>query len=131
MRLGIGHLVRVGGGKFGEEKAQILRGADAFIQCSRTEGLPLGPLEALSWGLPCLLTAGVGLGGSVLDAGAGDTCDTSVRGIAEMLERFLEGYPQKAPAFRAAARALAARFDEAVAAEGAVACYARVTGEKR
>ena len=37
-----------------EEKRQILLDTDVFIQTSRFEGMPMGILEALSYGLPCL-----------------------------------------------------------------------------
>ncbi|MBO5496546.1 MAG: glycosyltransferase, partial [Oscillospiraceae bacterium] len=38
----------------GQEKEDTLLGADVFVQTSRFEGMPLGILEALSYGIPCL-----------------------------------------------------------------------------
>lgn len=42
----------------GKEKEEVLLDSDVFIQTSRTEGMPLGILEAMSYGLPCLVTEG-------------------------------------------------------------------------
>lgn len=41
---------------YNEEKNSILKNAYAFIQTSRHEGQPMGIMEALSVGLPCIVT---------------------------------------------------------------------------
>lgn len=40
----------------------VLLQTDLFIQTSRHEGMPMGLLEALSIGVPCLVTVGTSLG---------------------------------------------------------------------
>lgn len=45
----------------GQYKEQLLLESDVFMQTSRFEGMPLGILEALSYGLPCLVTNGTNL----------------------------------------------------------------------
>ena len=45
----------------GQYKEQLLLEADVFMQTSRFEGMPLGILEALSYGVPCLVTDGTNL----------------------------------------------------------------------
>ena len=47
----------------GKEKEKVLLDADIFIQTSRFEGMPMGILEAQSYGVPCLVTKGTTLGG--------------------------------------------------------------------
>ncbi|MBR1775007.1 MAG: glycosyltransferase [Bacteroidales bacterium] len=44
------------GGVYGKEKDTVLRNSDIFILTSRSEGMPMGILEALSYGVPCLIT---------------------------------------------------------------------------
>ena len=55
----------------GKQKEQILLDSDIFIQTSRFEGMPLGVLEALSYGIPCLVTEGTNLGEAISKHSAG------------------------------------------------------------
>lgn len=72
----------------GEEKAQALREADLFVLTSRFEGHPISVLEALSYGLPCLLTPGTNVADEVISHGAGwkvdPDPDSIARGIADV-----------------------------------------------
>ncbi len=70
----------------GKEKECILLNADIFIQTSRFEGMPMGILEALSYGLPCLVTEGTTLGTIISDGIAGWKCDTSAIAITKTIE---------------------------------------------
>ena len=56
---------------FNTDKENVLLESDVFIQTSRTEGMPMGILEALSYGLPCLVTPGTTLGDHISDYDAG------------------------------------------------------------
>ena len=49
------------GPAFGKEKTDILRAANSFILPSFSEGLPIAALEAMSFGLPCLLSSSCNL----------------------------------------------------------------------
>ena len=71
----------------GEEKENALLSTDIFIQTSRTEGMPMGILEALSYGLPCLVTRGTNLGEIIERYDAGWVAETAVESIAEKLEQ--------------------------------------------
>ena len=46
---------------FGAEKEKVLLEADIFIMTSRFEGLPMGMIEALSYGIPCIATLGTNI----------------------------------------------------------------------
>lgn len=70
----------------GEEKEQILLKSDVFIQTSRFEGMPVGILEALSYGLPCLLTKGTTLGETIEEKDAGWCADTNSASIEQALQ---------------------------------------------
>lgn len=64
-------LININEPVFSEEKVKVLLDADIFIQTSRFEGLPMGVLEALSFGLPCILTPGTNLSKEVDNFSAG------------------------------------------------------------
>ena len=70
----------------GQEKIDALLATDIFIQTSRHEGMPMGILEAMSYGIPCLITEGTSLGGLVSKYNAGWVAETSVESIAHSLE---------------------------------------------
>lgn len=48
--------IKINGPVFGDEKAKKLQEASVFIQTSRHEGQPMGIIEAMSYGLPCIVT---------------------------------------------------------------------------
>lgn len=83
----LSNLVSINGPVLGEEKKNVLLNSDVFIQCSRTEAMPMGILEAMSYGIPCLITKGTSLT-SVLDKySAGWPCETTSVGIANAIEK--------------------------------------------
>lgn len=81
----VGDIVKLHHEVSGVEKERILLGADVFFQTSRTEGMPLGILEALSYGLPCLVTRGTALGEQISGHGAGWMAETNAESIANTI----------------------------------------------
>ena len=59
---------------------------DVFIRTSRFEGLPLGILEALSLGLPCLVTKGTNLDELVNNYNAGWGVETTSKMVASAIK---------------------------------------------
>lgn len=72
---------------YGKEKANVYKEADMFILTSRFEGMPMAVLEALSYGVPCLLTPGTNMSSDVMNSYAGweTLCDAET--IARDIER--------------------------------------------
>lgn len=87
----------------GQKKEAVLLDADVFMQTSRSEGMPMGVLEALSYGLPCLLTKGTTLGDAAAEGGFGWNAECSVEGIAEAMIEMLLG-AESLPSMSANAR---------------------------
>lgn len=87
---GIDNLVQLHSGVSGVEKENILFDTDVFIQTSRFEGMPMGILEALSYGLPVLITEGTTLGSYVREYNAGWVVETSAESIAKSFEKVIE-----------------------------------------
>ena len=63
--------------------------SDVFIQTSRFEGMPLGILEALSYGIPCLITEGTTLTEFVKQE-AGWSCETDAKSISLTIKKAIE-----------------------------------------
>jgi Glycosyltransferase len=75
---------------FGEEKAKVLQQTDVFIMTSRFEGHPMGLIEALAYGLPCVATTGTNIRPEIEAYNAGWTADNTVENIAFALEKMLQ-----------------------------------------
>ena len=86
----VGDVVKLHGAVTGEEKKAILLNADLFIQTSRFEGMPLGILEALSYGLPCLVTRGTTLGEKIEDGRCGVMAETNTESVAAKLIQMID-----------------------------------------
>lgn len=69
----------------GAEKECTLLNTDIFIQTSRFEGMPLGILEALSYGLPCIVTEGTNTGEIIKKYNAGWVSETNPESIAKAM----------------------------------------------
>ena len=83
----LAEIVTLHDGIFEKEKEEELLKADIFIQTSRSEGMPTGILEALSYGLPCIVTKGTTLGDKINEYDAGWVADTDVKSIAECIKK--------------------------------------------
>ncbi len=77
---------RVFGPCFGAEKEACLMGATAFVLPSFSEGLPMAALEAMSRGLPCLLSDQCHLAEAV-EAGAALSVRPDSQAIRQAIER--------------------------------------------
>lgn len=97
-------------GVYGAQKAAVLQQADAFIMTSRFEGHPMGLIEALGYGLPCLVTTGTNMREEIAQFHAGWTADTTAQSIAQALAQLLSERSQFAQK-SVCARALAEQYD--------------------
>ena len=78
----------------GEAKENAILDSDVFILPSRFEGHPMGLVEALAYGLPCVVSTGTNMREEIEDADAGWTCygttDSLVRALIDVVnERHL------------------------------------------
>ena len=80
-------------GVFGEEKKHVLENADFFVMTSRFEGMPLSLIEAMSYGLPCLITEGTNMREVVSEYKAGWTADTNSKSVSQALMNMLKDIP--------------------------------------
>lgn len=72
---------------FDKEKEAVLLDSDVFIQTSRTEALTLGILEALAYGIPCLVTPGTTWGDYIEGYDAGWVAQPTPQGVFDWIVR--------------------------------------------
>ena len=77
----------VNGPVYGNDKEKILKKAYAFVQCSRYEGQPMGIIEALSVGVPCIVTYGTYLGEFIHKNECGIACSFSTNEVFEAIKQ--------------------------------------------
>lgn len=83
---GVQNIIEQNAAVLGKEKENKLLSADIFIQTSRSEGMPMGIIEALSYGVPCLITEGTTLGNIINEYGAGWVAKTNAQDIAKTIK---------------------------------------------
>ncbi|ADC49368.1 glycosyl transferase, group 1 [Alkalihalophilus pseudofirmus OF4] len=86
----LGDIISLNEGVFDAEKQQVLTNSDLFIMTSRFEGHPMGLIEALSYGLPSLVTKGTNMSKEVLAQDAGWVADDNVESIKDAFIKMLE-----------------------------------------
>ena len=127
--LGLENIVTLHGPVVGAEKADVMTGADVFIQTSRTEGMSVGLLEALAAGLPVIATEGTGMKELIDRYNAGYSAACSAESIARMIAaavREPEALPQKGEGAR---RLIAENFSWDIIAPECVERYRRLASK--
>lgn len=117
-------IVSVQDGVVGEKKKEILMSADIFAQTSRFEGMPMGILEAMSYGIPCLISEGTTLGKYVRDYNSGWVASNSNDSISRMLGVAINDRMNFEQKSAGAMRLILEEFDWDKIAEEAIIQYA-------
>lgn len=94
----------------GREKEDAILSSDVFIMASRFEGHPMGLIEALAYGLPCVVTPGTNMMEKIEDAGAGWICECTAESLASTLVR-MTGEKDQLPVVSKKALDLACKYD--------------------
>ena len=90
--LDIGDVVTLNHEISGKEKERVLLYSDIFIQTSRTEGMPLGILEALSYGIPCIASRGTSIAPEIKDNNAGWMTENNIESISNSIINAINSY---------------------------------------
>lgn len=126
LQTGTEKIIRINGPVIGDKKREKLLSADCFIQCSRTEGMSMGILEALASGLPCILTRGTGISESVYDFGAGWKCENDILSVASAIEEAVNSKDRLPEYSRSAVKLAAENYSWSKVAADAVNEYKKI-----
>jgi glycosyltransferase involved in cell wall biosynthesis len=87
-------LVYINDAVYGAEKEKVLLNSDVFLMSSRFEGMPMGMIEALAYGVPCIATEGTNLVDDVRDFRAGWVSQNNQQDLAKALNKCVldQGY---------------------------------------
>ena len=91
-KLDISDLIHINNAIYGKDKEQVLIQSDIFIMTSRFEGMPMGMIEALSFGLPCVATVGTNLSHEIEKFDAGWTAENTVDSVTDALTAMMREY---------------------------------------
>lgn len=82
----LNNFIKVNGPVYESEKEEVLKNTSVFIQTSRFEGHPMGVIEALAYGIPCLVTYETTLGSFVNSNRCGISVNANVDDISEAIK---------------------------------------------
>lgn len=97
-------IVEYKGGLYGDKKDAVMRKANIFILTSPSEGMPMGVLEALSYGMPCIVTPGTNMAEVIKEYKAGWVAEYDVSDIKTTIERVLQDYRQNQKEYKKGAK---------------------------
>ena len=78
-------IVTIHDGVFGEDKKMLLKSSDIFVMPSRFEGHPMALIEALSYGLPAIVSRGSNMKSEIEEHDAGWSFENETCELAEKL----------------------------------------------
>ena len=86
---GVSDIVKMGEPLFGDAKAKTFLNSDVFFLTSRTEGMPMGLIEALSYGLPAFVTRGSCMLPEIVSDDAGWGCEFDEEEMISVFRKML------------------------------------------
>lgn len=89
---GLGDLVSYEGPVFDDDKDEAYSMIDISILTSRIEGMPMGILEALSFGCPCLITKETNMADTIIKGHCGWITDLDASSIAQKIQVAISDY---------------------------------------
>lgn len=123
--------VKINKAVFGTEKEDILREADVFLATSRFEGQPMAVLEAMSYGIPCILTDGTNMLEDLIEYDAGWATKLNPDDIAESIVKALKSPSEVINKGKNARKLIEENYTWERVAEKTIEFYINVIREKK
>lgn len=120
-----------GGYVTGEEKNKAFQNADIFILPSRSEGMPVAVLEALSYGVPCIVTPETNMAELVENNHCGWVVYLSATDICNTIEKIIVQFSCEREHLFKNAIATAQLFDWREVAKKSIRMYEEVIVSKK
>ena len=95
---------------YGEDKYKVLDSSDIMVLTSRSEGMPMVVLEALSFGCPCIVSEATNMATIVKDK-AGWVTPLTKEGIVETIHKAVKDYQNNKVKYRNNSIEIAKQFD--------------------
>ena len=111
---------------YGIEKEKLLRNTDIFILTSRYEGMPMGVLEAWSYGVPCILTEGTNMIDDTTLDGSYWKTDLDAKSIETVILKAVEDLKVNSKVHRQTAILQATKFDWGNIAKSSINIYSNL-----
>lgn len=124
----IGSIAEFKGPVYAKQKDEAIRDADIFILTSRYEGMPMGVLEALSYGLPCILTSETNMGEEVASVNAGWLTELTPVAIASTIHEAVSKYLLEYQCLKQNSLSLSKKYNWSKIAEESVDKYLTMLG---
>ncbi len=83
-------IISINGPVYGDDKVKVLSEHQFFIQVSRHEGQPMGIIEALMYGLPCIVTEATSFGDFCEDNKCGIKVSSKIHHLDEAIIKISE-----------------------------------------
>ena len=121
-----GNMTKYEGYVTGKEKEAAYRNADIFILPSRSEGMPMVVLEALSFGLPCIVTPETNMATLIEENKCGWVVNLSPQDVSNIIKEAAEDYLINQDNYYYNSVKAAQLFDWSIIAEKSISVYKRI-----
>lgn len=110
----------------GVEKDKAYEQSDIFILPSRSEGMPMCVLEALSYGVPCILTPQTNMAEEVVQNNCGWQTELTVESIVDVIKRAYNDITEHSEEYFERCRKMAEKYSWATIAKDSLNMYNEV-----
>lgn len=114
----------------GQEKEFAYRSSDIFILPSRSEGMPVAILEALSYGLPCIVTPETNMAGIIEEGQCGWVVNLDAHELFDTLKKIVVDFPLCQERYYNKSIETAKQFDWEVIAAKSLNVYSKVINDE-